>query len=172
MALQPGARVKLDIFAQLAALSGYKGGPYCDTPSVDQAFGSGSGSNQAENLHCSARNLAASTSETINLETIPNGNGVGLGAAEVVVFIIQAAVANTSNIRVDDSPATPWLALLSSSGATDDAQLDIAPGCTVALIAPPDGSYPVNAGSRSFDVTNLDGANAADYTLFVLTRDS
>ena len=35
-----------------------------------------------------------------------------------------------------------------------------------------DGSYPETAGSRSFDVTNLDGANAADYTLLIITRDA
>lgn len=169
--LQPGARVFFEAVAQLVPSAGFTSGPL-KRLRVDQAIANGTGTNQAQNLHYSMRNLTASASETIDLQTIPNANGNALAAVDVVVFIVKAADTNGANIRLDDSPANPWTALFSSSGATDNAQLDIAPGACVPVLAFVDGSYPVSGSSKAFQVTNTDGAAAADYELFILTRDA
>lgn len=170
MAIQPGAVFQLFTRAQLTALAGYGAGPDGEIK-IDEEFGSGSGDNLAENLHASSRNLGASANETIDLQTILNGNGAALNAAQVVVFIIKAAATNTGTLRIDDSSTNPWSALLSSSGATDDARLDIAPGACLALVSTGNATYPVSGTSKTFVVTNTVAA-AATYELFVLTRDT
>ncbi len=171
MALRPGAFSAIDLFAQLTGLRDYGAGPSGEMKSKTR-YASGTGDRQAENLFFDERTLVGGASETLDLTTILNGNDQALGAAEVAVFGIQTNATNPAGVRMDDSPANPWTAFLSSSGATDDAQLDFPPGVTMAFDAPLDGSYAVNAGSRAFQMTNLDGGTDAIYRIFILTRDS
>lgn len=171
MALSPLTKIFVAIFAQLTPDGDNSGGKIAEV-SVDLGWSSGSGDNQADGVFHDSRTLIASATETIDLQTILDGNGNALGAAEIAALIIECPQSNQGDIQMDDSAATPWLAWLASSGATDDATLTLKPGVSQILVAPLDGSYPVSAGAKLINFVNLDGANPNTYTITAIVRQS
>lgn len=165
MALQ-ATRFLLKLFSILSSPGDGSGGPVGEL-TIDQSFGSGTGSNQADGRLFDVRTLAASTSETLNLQTLLDEFGNALGAAEVVVFAIRAATANGGSLRITPSLTEPWNDLLGASG-----QHDLRPGGALVLFSTADGDYPITAANRQFDVENLDGSAPATFTLYALVRTS
>ncbi len=169
MALNLPLQILFTFLTQLRPDGDEEGGPVIEIK-VDERLTNGNGANQAAIPVKSVRTLGAGASETIDWTTFVDGNGNAINAVEVVYWGILADVANGAGIQIDDSPANPWTSFLRSSGATDDAQNEILPGGFVIAGTTADPAYPVAAGNRAFQVTNLDGANAATYTIFAATR--
>ncbi|NRA03739.1 MAG: hypothetical protein HRU00_14165 [Myxococcales bacterium] len=169
MALSPQTRIALSLFAQLTP-NGDEGGGKIAELDFDVVWASGTGTSQADDMYQDSRTLVASANEDIDLQTITNGNGVAMASAEVVAIAIETPQTNAGTIRLRDSATNPWISFLSSSGATDDAQLDFPPGATMVLAAPLDGSYAVAAGNKTLNFINLDGSNSNVYKLTLITR--
>jgi hypothetical protein len=160
------ARFKLHVLSQLAPAGDHSGGAIGET-TIDESYGSGTGDRQADAELYDVRSLAASGSETLNLQTILDANGVALGAAEVVDFVITADPANGDTLTIEPSAAEPWNDLLGAAG-----EHALKPGASLVLHSTQDGDYPITAGNRQIDVTNDDGAAGASYTLHVIVRRS
>lgn len=171
MALAIPAQIRMEFFAQLAPNGDEEGGKI-GRVLADLFFANGTGTNQGDGLFFDQRTLVASANEEIDLQLVTDGNNQALGAAEVAVMVIQTPSTNQGTIQWDDSAATPWIAFLSSSGATDDAQLAFPPGVTMFLTAPVDGTYAVAGGNKIINFLNLDGANSNTYTIAVIPRTS
>lgn len=161
-----GTRFLLDLISVLESPGDGRGGPVGHL-TIDEAFGSGTGDRQADGRLFDVRTLAASSAETINLQTIADEYGQALGAAEVVVFVLKAHAGNGGNLRVAPSLTEPWTDLLGANG-----QHDLRPGAALVLFSTADGDYPITAGNRQFDVENLDGGATATFTLYALVRTS
>lgn len=155
--------------AQLTPDGDEGGGPIIEF-GFDEALASGNSARQALIPFKTIRPLGAGASETINLQGLTDANGVAMTVAEVVLFVVSVPESALAGILLDDSPASPWIALFSSSAVTDDGQLTCIPGGFIIAMCVLDPAYPVTAGSRQFLVTNLDGANGVSYTLGLLTR--
>ena len=171
MALAKPARVFASLDSQLLP-NGDEGGGKTAEVLLDLLLANGTGDNQADGQLFDSRTLVASANEDIDLQLILDGNNLALAAAEVVILIIQTPATNLGTIRMRDSAATPWISFLSSSGATDDAQLDFPPGVTMLLAAPVDGTYAVAGGNKIINFINLDGVNSNTYIITVLPRTS
>ncbi len=171
MALAVPAQIGMNFRAQLAPDGDETGGKIGEVL-VDLLFANGTGTNQGDGLFFDSRVLTSSSNEDIDLQTILDGNGNALGAAEIAILIIQTPSTNLGTIEMNDSAATPWVSFLTSSGATDDAELKFPPGVTMFLTAPVDGSYAVTAGNKIINFLNLDGSNSNTYLLAVIPRTS
>ncbi len=169
MALSLPATILLKLFAQLRP-DGDEGGGSITEVNYDRRLNNGTGDAQANQTVIDRRTLGAGSTETIDWTTFTDGNGNALNAVEVVFWGIEADVANGAGIQCDDSTANPWTSFFRSSGATDNGEIEILPGGIVFAGTTADPAYPVAAGNRDFLVTNLDGANAATYTIFAVTR--
>lgn len=168
-ALSLPAQLGINFRAQLAP-NGDEGGGKIAEILVDLLFANGIGANQADGVFFDSRVLVAAANEDIDLQLILDGNGVALGAAEVVVLIIQTPATNLGNIEMNDGAATPWVSWLNSSGGVDDAQLIFLPGTTNILVCSPAAAYAVAAGNKIINFLNLDGVNSNTYLLAILTR--
>lgn len=160
------ARFKLHVLSQLAPAGDHSGGAIGET-TIDESYGNGTGDRQADAELYDVRALAASGSETLNLQTILDANGVALGAAEVVALVIKAAETNGDTLTIEPSAAEPWNLLVGAAGAHA-----LRPGASLVLQSVNDGDYPVGASNRQIDVTNDDAGAAASYTLHVIVRRS
>lgn len=169
MSMSPGALIDILLKGQLVPAGDESGGAVCEF-SLSERLASGTGLRQADNPHIDVRTLAASASETIDLQGLTNANGATPTVAEVVAILLYADPANVGNLRIDDSPASNWSSLFTSSGGTDDAQLTLPPGAFILAGCVQAAAYAVDAGNRQFLVENLDGSNAGSYTIFLFTR--
>lgn len=169
MALSLPAQLGINFRAQLAP-NGDEGGGKIAEILVDLLFANGTGANQADGVFFDSRDLVASANEDIDLQTILDGNNVALGAAEVVVLIIQTPATNLGNIQLNDTAANPWISWFASSGATDDAEMIFLPGTTNLLVCTPAAAYAVAGGNKTMNFLNLDGVNTNTYILALLTR--
>jgi hypothetical protein len=173
MALTAGTQAFLRLYAQQAANPSYGAGGDAEVR-VEVEYGSGAGDRLAEALHFSSRTLAGAAAESIDLTTILDANGDALAAAQVMIFCLEADESNVDAVRLDvgNAVANSWTALVSASGAVDQARLDIQPGAVVPLISWKNGAYPVSGTSKVVQVTNLDATTDATYRLFVLASRS
>ena len=168
MALSLPATILLKLFAQLRPDGDEGGGPITEV-NYDRRLNNGTGSAQGNQTLIDRRTLGAGATEIIDWTTITDGNGNALNAAEVVFWGIQVDEGD-GGIQCDDSPANPWTSFFRASGATDNGEMEILPGGIIFAGTTADPAYPVAAGNRAFLVTNLDGVNAATYTIFAITR--
>ena len=169
MALNLPLQILFTFLTQLRPTGDEEGGPLVEIQ-IDERLTNGSAAGQATHPIKEVRTLAAGASETIDWTTIVDGNGDAINAAEVVFWGIIADPGNGAGIQIDDTPANPWSSFIRSTGATDDAQIEIPPAGFIIAGTVADPAYAVAAGNRAFQVTNLDGANAATYTIFAATR--
>lgn len=168
MAIAPRARILFELLSVLLPAGDGGGGSTISTPKVDEAWGSGTGVRQVEDQFGDIRTLAGGANEDIDLQVVQNENGDAIALTAARLIVIQADPANGAGIRVStDAAVTGFTAWLSSSGATDDPQLDIPPGGTEISIAPTT-AHVVAAGAKTINIENLDGANPATYTIAVL----
>ncbi len=168
MALNIPTQIGINFRAQLAP-NGDEGGGKIGEILVDLLLGNGVGANQADGMFFDERSLAGGANEDIDLQTIVDGNGVALGAAEIVVLIIQTPASNTGTIELNDSAANPWISWLNSA-VGQDATLDFLPGTTNVLVCTAAAAYAVAGGNKTMNFLNLEGGATNVYTLAILTR--
>ena len=169
MALSPQTRIAVSLLAQLIP-NGDEGGGKISQVGFDVTWASGTGTSQADDTYQDSRTLAASANEDIDLQTIVNGNGIALAAVEIAAIMIELPQANAGNLQLNDSATNPWLSWITSSGATDDATMILAPGSIHIMVAPIDGSYAVSGSNKVLNFLNLDGSNSNTYKLTLVTR--
>lgn len=171
MALDPVTQLLLLFKATLKPNGDEEGGQVLQV-GIDELLANGTGTRQANDGLKDIRVLGAGATETVNWSTLTNANGDTISPAEIVVFGIMADAANGAGIQLDDSPGSPWLSFFRSSGATDNAELEVLPGGFLFAGTVLDPAYATSGGNDAFLVTNLDGSASATYTLFALTRDA
>ena len=164
MATAQIANILLRALVLHASTGDYESGGKSEFPTLDERWPSGTGASQADAAAYDTRALAGSANEDINLRSIawtPDGSTAVF--AEVRALIIKAAATNGGELEIKPTGATGWTGLLKNT--TDIIKLE--PGATLALIAPPDGSYTTTAGSNSINISNTDGS-AASYDIMVV----
>ncbi len=131
----------------------------------EKAITSGTGAGAADILFSDNRNLAASTSEDLDLAGgVSDALGVTTTFADVKAIMIRAAAGNGDNIVVGAAAATPFVGPFAD--ATD--AIEIPPGGIVMLVHPGAG-WAVGAGASDLlKVANADGAAAADYEIIIV----
>lgn len=139
------------------------------TIELDALWGNGTGDDSAEAIFFDgSRDLAASTSEDIDLATALDIQGQALALAEVRILCIQTPETNQGTIRMQPSAADGWTSYLNADpGGTDTPYLNFPPGTTKFVAVGPDGAYAVGGGNDSINFENLDGANPNTYALFI-----
>jgi hypothetical protein len=125
----------------------------------------GTAINQANQLFTDKRNVALSTTDTLDLAgTLVNNLGQTVTLTKVKGLIIKSAAANGSTLTVGGNvnAFADWL-----GAATHTVK--IRPGGVLCLMAPDATAYAVTAGTGDLlDITNDDGAAAADYDIVVI----
>lgn len=133
---------------------------------TDRSFAEGTTTNKADKWWFDDATVTGSGTNSVDLQTQVGAGGSAMGLVDVRVFALKAPTTNGADLRITPNATNGWTALFSSSGATDDPQIDVAPGTTLILLAPVDNAYPVSATDKVFDITNLDGS-AATYTILI-----
>lgn len=159
------ARFRLQVLSQLSPTGDKVGGALGETL-IDERYASGTGDRQADADLFDVRTVVGLATDTLDLQTVNDSNGVALGAAEVVDFCITASESNTGNLRITPAAATPWNGLLGAAG-----EHDLKPGASLVLHSTQDGDYPISAGNKALEIENL-GAASAVYTIHVIVRRS
>lgn len=129
-------------------------------------WGTGTGDDQYDKLHHGTNEVAASSNEDVDITALTDSKGAAINPVEVCGFIVTADPDNGDNLEFKAAASNGWTALF--GGTTDSFK--VAPGATVALHAPKDGSYAVSGTNKVFNVANADGGAAASYTLTILGR--
>ena len=130
-------------------------------------FASGTGANQADIIFVDEREIAASSSEDLDLAgVLTDAFGATIAAAEVVGIIVEADAANTNNVVVGD--ATSPVPLFGGTNPT----ISVKPGGVFAIFAPnAAGQFTVGAGSTDdLKVANSSSGSSVTYRIAVLAR--
>lgn len=131
------------------------------------SFTSGVGANQADLVFADTREIAASSSEDLDLAgVLADAFGATITMAEVVGVIVAAAAGNTNNVVVGD--ATSPVPLFGGTNPT----VAVKPGGIFVLFAPnAAGQFTVGAGSTDdLKVANSGSGTPVTYTIVVLGR--
>jgi len=119
----------------------------------------GTAAGKADRLYVDERTLTASASETLDLEALTDAFGAAVDFAKVkAIFIFNTSTAN--GLKVDQSVADAWLALLGDAGS-----LTIPAGGIVAAIGE---SWTVTTGAGKLKLTNLGSGSATTYQIVIV----
>ncbi len=124
-------------------------------------FSNGTGANQANLLFADKRTLAASASETLNLNSLTDPVGSSINFATVKFIKIRADKANTNNVVVGNAGSTPFLGPLGGTTPT----VTIPPGGVALFTAPPAGW--TTASANNLKVANSGAGTGVVYQIMV-----
>jgi hypothetical protein len=170
MAITVRAQLRSVFKAVFVGGGDYGAGPGVSAENDDRIIDTGTGSYQADRVAKMAdESLAGSANVDVDLSALLGPDGASIAAVECVWLELSAGVANAAAIQIIPSASNGWTALLSSSGATDDARLTLSPGAKIRLYAPIDGGYVFTGSDKSINLLNL-GGSAVTYSITMLGR--
>lgn len=124
----------------------------------------GTGAGQANKMFSDQRTLAASASETLDLDgSLLDAFGVAIAFSSIKAVVFVASESNLDNIAIGGG-ANPFLSFVGD--ASDE--LILPPGGLIVLAAPGDGFSVTASTADGLDVTNLDAVNAATYDVILI----
>ena len=131
-----------------------------------QLFSSGTGANQANALWQDTRTLAASASETLDLNaSLTDDFGQSVTCTKLRAFIVKAASGNTNNVVVGGGLST--VTALTTTGALQEG-LVVRPGGVFIWTFPDSTGGAVTAGSSDvIQVANSAGSTSVTYDIIV-----
>lgn len=134
--------------------------------SIVQAFGDGTGADQAQKLWTDQRTLAASATEDLDLAGgVSDVFGNVLTFTKVKALVIKAAAGNTNNVLVGGASSNGFITPF--GGATHT--VTVRPGGTLVLIAPDATGYAVTAGTGDLlKIANSAGSTGVTYDITVI----
>lgn len=129
------------------------------------AFSSGTGDDQANQIWSDERTLAASTSEEIDLSgSLTNALGESVTFAKIRAIFIIADSANGGNIRVGGAASNAW-----EGFCTSGSIVKIPAGGKMYLIAPKGSQFAVTAGTADkLKIANDDAGAGATYRIVIV----
>ena len=158
-------QVKVSIETTLGAAADMGSSEHKIANIIATALKNGTGANQANQLFADKRNVALSTTDTLDLNgALTNNLGQTVTLTKVKALLIVAAGTNGSTLTVggNANAFADWL-----GAATHTVK--IRPGGLLLLTAPDATAYTVTASTADLlDITNDDGAAAADYDIYVI----
>lgn len=161
------AELRAKFYAQQSGANDFGGPSFNPTIEKILQFTSGTGANQADILWADQRDIAASSSEDLDLAgVLADAFGATVAAAEVVAILIIAADANTNNVVVGDAAAP--VPLFAGTNPTHA----IKPGGFMFLAAPgAAGLFTVGAGSTDdLKIANSSSGSSVTYQIAILAR--
>jgi len=129
----------------------------------------GTGLNEAEDGHHSSRNLVASADVDIDLQTEVGAYGAPIALQSLVYLLIEAAPTNVGNLEVTPGAASGWFGVNAFFKIVSDTVI-LPPGGSVRVKLLAATAYAVAAGTKTVNILNLDGSNAADFTVTIIGR--
>lgn len=129
-------------------------------------FTDGSGANQANKLFTDTRTLAASASESLDLNgVLTDAFGAVLNFTKIRALIIAASAANTNDVIVGNAASNGFVSWC--GGATNT--VTVKPGGLFMLVAPDVNGYAVTAATADLlKVLNGGAGTSIDYTITIL----
>ncbi len=134
-------------------------------PGFDIYWPSGTASNQADVPWIDERTLAGSANEDLDLQALTGADGASKSCAEVRMLVIYNPATNGDALHISPSASNGWTAW--QADASDVVKVQ--PGTWQILGCGVNGSYPVSASNKSFNVANQDGSAAAYHILVAAT---
>lgn len=165
MALTAELRAKFS--AQQSGANDFGGPSFAPTIEKILQFTSGTGAGMADILFADEREIAASSSEDLDLAgVLADAFGTTIAAAEVVAILIIADDANTNNVVVGD--ATSPVPLFGGTNPT----FAVKPGGFFFVAAPnAAGLLTVGAGSTDdLKIANSSSGSSVTYQIAILAR--
>jgi len=140
-------------------------------PQLDLAFqenytiANGTGANQADVIWQDKRTLAASASESLDLQTgaLADSFGATLTLSKIKAIIIAADAANTNDVQVGGAGAN---AITAPFGSGTD-YVAIQPGGILVLVNPTSGGYLVDGTHKLLKVANSAGTTGVTYSIII-----
>ncbi len=138
------------------------------SPTAYQAqsvFSSGTSNGQANIVWHDERTIAASSSETLDLNgSLTDALGGSVALTKIKALLVKAATGNTNNVVVGNAAANAWFAPFDA--ATDT--VSIQPGGWLVLVAPNAG-YTVTASTADqLKVANSSSGTSVTYDIYIL----
>lgn len=133
-------------------------------PSLDVAWGSGTGDNQSDLVAADVGlSIAAGATESLDLAALAKGpEGSTVAFAEIRAILIRTPTTNGSTVTLSPNATNGWTGL----GAA--LEIEVPAGAYMRLYTPVDGSAPVSASDKVLDITNDDGAAAATVDICII----
>ena len=159
--------IALTPFDPPPAASAYGGGLTAPV-SKNQTLPDGGLDNQMQVLTHKDESLAASGTNSYDMQLDEDRYGEAIAAADVVLLYVEhKASSSASSISFRPAAANGWTSFV-SAGAT----LTLQPGDFMILGAFAAGNQAVSPTSKIMEVVNNDGVNAADYLIQFWNRKS
>ena len=141
------------------------------TPQLNLAFQenytitNGSGAGQADVIWQDKRTLAASASESLDVQTgaLHDSFGTALTLSKIKAIIIAADGGNTNDVQVGGAGANAITAPFGS--ATD--YVAVQPGGVLVLVNPTAGGYAVDGTHKLLKVANSAGTTGVTYSIII-----
>lgn len=142
---------------------------FTPTHSYLKELTSGVGANQADQIFCDTRSLAASANESLDLAGgLTDALGNVLTFAKIKALKISAADGNSNSIVVGAAGSNPWNGPLGGTAPT----ITLPPGGECLLTAPV-GGWSVTSGTGDLlKIANSGGGSAVDYTITIVGTSS
>lgn len=124
------------------------------------------GVDKADLLYHASRQLAASGTEDLDLAgSLADALGTTIVSAEIIALVVEAAGANTNNVRV--GPAASAGALLGFVDATD--RVSVTPGGLLVMVNPSGWAVTATTADK-ITVANSAAGSVVDYTITLIGR--
>lgn len=159
------ANVKVAVNATLTGDSDLGGRDYVLTYSKTLSFAHGTGADQANQIWTDTRQIAASTTEDLDLSgVLTSPLGTTLVFTKIKAIIIYAYSTNTNNVVVggDANGLVNWV------GNANDV-INLRPGGFICLTAPDATAYAVTAATGDIlQIANSSSGSVVDYDIIVI----
>ena len=155
-------RVNLSIRANFGGASPVTGG-VLSVVDMAKVLGSGTGTDQADQVLHRRISLAAGAQDVIDLQVDADPYGNAAGLTEWRIFAIEADADNGSTVSIAPNGDAPYTGLGGASGSLAGAA-----GGVVILTATTDGQKPITGSAKKLELTNDDGAASAVVTVLVV----
>lgn len=129
----------------------------------------GVGNNQANLVWSDTRTLAASTSEELDLNALPNPQPFSnINMVKVKAILVVAAAGNTNNVEVGNAAATQFQA----GFGVATGRWVIPPGDVFLVTAQKAGWSSANGVSDKLKIANSGAGTSVDYTIILIGTDA
>lgn len=159
-------KVSLNVDVTLASVLDIGTAEYRPSYSATFALQNGTGANQANELFCDTRTLAASASENLDLAgALTNAFGATITFDKIKALIVKAAAGNTNDVLVGGAASAQASAFF---GDVTDV-VKVKPGGMVAFVAPDANGYDVTATTSDLlKIANSAGGTSVSYTIILI----
>jgi hypothetical protein len=132
----------------------------------NKSISNGTGASQATSVYKDNRTLAASASETLDINggTVKDAFGNSFAPSRVIGFCIAASGSNTNNVVVGNAAANAWAPMFDA--ATDT--ITYRPGGAGCMFAPDATGWTADGTHKNIKIANSSSGTAVTYDILII----